>query len=144
MSVAATNCDAPSVIRWSLDQLGEHRVRVRLISPSVMEAETGTADVYGYAEPELLTFSTGIRCRYLAATVAHEVAHVWQYRATGASDLYAALGHDHAEIVADCTAMSTGWMDYRPYLTARQREIGQVGCTGAELTVAAELRRWAR
>ncbi|UMP05575.1 hypothetical protein [Amycolatopsis sp. EV170708-02-1] len=78
----------------------EHQVQVRLISPAAMEAEIGAANVYGYSEPELLTFSTGIQCRYPAATVAHEVAHVWQFRATSAGDLYAAVGHDHAEIVA--------------------------------------------
>ncbi|MGW4129514.1 hypothetical protein [Amycolatopsis japonica] len=132
------------MVRWALEQLGEHQVRVRLVSPAAMEGEIGAPNVYGYAEPELLTFSTGIQCRYLAATVAHEVAHVWQFRATGAGDLYAALSHDHAEIVADCVAVSTGWHDYRPYLTARQLEIGQVGCTDAEQTAAAELRRWAR
>ncbi len=140
----AAPCDTAAVIRWALEQLGEHQVQVRLIPPAVMEAEIGAANVYGYAEPELLTFSTGIRCRYLAATVAHEVAHVWQYRATGAGDLYAAMGHDHVEIVADCVAVSTGWEDYRPYLAARQREIGQVGCTAAEVTAAADLYRWAR
>lgn len=143
-NAAAPPCDTAAVVRWALDQLGEYKVDTRIISPADMVAETGAANNYGYAEPELLVFSSAAQCRYLAATVAHEVAHVWQYRASGARDLYSALGHDYVEIIADCIASSTGWEDYQPYLTTRLKEIGQAGCTTAETAAATALHQWAR
>lgn len=146
-AVAAPACDVAAVARQALAELGEHATTVQVISPDKMADETGARTTAGYADPDALTFNSAMPCRYVASTTAHEVAHVWQYRATGTRDgnaLYARLGHDVTEIVADCAAVLTGWDDYSPYLAARQKTTGQVGCSGPELVAAFSLRGWTR
>lgn len=146
-AVAAPACDVAAVARQALDDLGEHVAHLEVISPDRMAVEVGDRTTGGYADPDQVTLNSTLPCRFVATATAHEVAHVWQYRATGTSDggaLYDRLGHDPAEVLADCTALLTGWETYSPYLAARQKATGQVGCTGRELAAAAELRGWAR
>jgi hypothetical protein len=144
-------CDLRATAGQALARLGERRVIVAVWSQTEVDVVVPAGSA-AFAEPTadgggrvILSNEPGqVPCRYAWATVAHEMAHVWQYRACRCSDVYAAYGTVRAEILADCAAALTGWPDYRPYLTDRQHRTGQVGCTTAELATAAGLRVWSR
>jgi hypothetical protein len=135
----AVDCDRAALVADAARNLGEHQASLRLVGPAEMEELSGDATNYGVADTETVAFLTTMECRYVAATVAHELTHVWQARSIGEGDIYAAFGHDHAEAVADCGAALTGWEDYAPYLTKRG-----YGCTGQELQEAKQFRGWAK
>lgn len=137
---SAADCDRAALVADAAQELGEHRAYLRLVGPAEMEELTGNASNYGAAEPETVAFLSTMDCRYVKSTVAHELTHVWQFRAIGDRDnLYSEYGHDRAEVLADCGSALTGWEDYYPYLTARG-----YGCTPGELQQARQLRGWAK
>lgn len=147
---AGTHCDTETAAREAVARLGEtHTTVVALPQAQLDLVSPGTA---GYPQ----TFSDGsarivltantrtLPCVYVWAVTAHELAHVWQYRATDNADLYTVFGRERTEIVADCVAVLTGWHDYRPYLTERATDGGPADCTAAELAEAKQLQGWAR
>lgn len=143
---AGAECDTATAADEAVTRLGEGHVAVFVRSQADLDAIVPAGSA-GYAEPTpdgngriVLTSDHGyLPCRFVWSTVAHEWTHVLQYRACGGCDLYANGRGPHAEIVADCGSVLTGWPDYYPYLNERGR-----GCTTSELHEAKELRRWAR
>lgn len=131
--VAIVDCDRAALISEAASALGEHRAYLRLVGPAEMAELSGDATVYGLADTETVAFSTLMECRYVKATVAHELTHVWQFRSGDAEYT------TEDEIVADCGSVLTGWEDYYPYLTKRG-----FGCTPQEVQQARQLRGWAK
>ncbi|WP_328449021.1 hypothetical protein [Amycolatopsis sp. NBC_00438] len=148
---AGARCDTATAADVALTRLGEHHVAVFVRPQADLDAVV-PAGAAGYAEPTpdgfgRITLTADQRvlpCRYVWSTIAHEWTHVLQYRACGGCDLYAGGRGPHAEIVADCGSVLTGWPDYWPYLTDRANASGRDGCSSSELAEAKALRRWTR
>ncbi|MEV6648042.1 hypothetical protein [Amycolatopsis sp. NPDC051371] len=142
---AGARCDTAEAADAALTRLGEYRVAVVVVGQPEIDAVVPMGSA-AYAEPTpdgdgqivLSNLPGQVPCRYAWATVAHELAHVWQFR-SGDTDYT-----PEDEIVADCAGALTGWPDYAPYLTARHAHGGPVGCSSGELAEARQLRRWAR
>ena len=124
-------CQVKELASEALSSLQETRTEVRVVTRAQMDQ--GSEGVAAYADVDLIVFADDLPCRYVKATTAHEVAHVWQLR-SGDEDYTV-----DDEYVADCVASTTGWEDYAPYLTQRG-----YACTDAELATASALKGWAK
>ncbi|HEY3478729.1 MAG TPA: hypothetical protein VG674_30210 [Amycolatopsis sp.] len=146
-----TRCDTTAAADTAVARLGEHHVAVFVRPQADLDAVVPPGSA-GYAEPTpdgfgrivLTADQSLLPCRYVWSTIAHEWTDILQYRACGGCDLYAGGRGPHAEIVADCGSVLTGWPDYYPYLAQRAAADGRDGCSRAELAEAKELRRWTR
>lgn len=124
-------CQVKELASEALSALQETRTEVRVVTRSQMDRDSKGAAAY--ADVDLIVFADDLPCKYVMATTAHEVAHVWQFR-SGDQDYT-----QDDEYVADCVASTTGWPDYAPYLTQRGYT-----CTDAELATASDLKGWAK
>ncbi|MEU8636809.1 hypothetical protein AB0C38_31950 [Amycolatopsis sp. NPDC048633] len=118
-------CELDTSIRTALERLHEPGLRYTV--------ESGM-DAGGYAEPEHIVISDAWSgwCSLVWAVVAHEVAHVRQFRDARPLSDY------EAEIGADCAALRTGWLTEQqsPYLAERHAHGGPAGCTDFEQLTA--------
>ncbi len=123
---AGARCDRTTAGHEALQRLHEPAVDLRVRSPARMPD-----DAAGTASRERVTISAALPCSMVWGVVAHETAHVRQFRLTGEAD----------ELGADCAASRTGWLraDQWPYLAQRRAHGGPVGCTAAEQLTAARL-----
>lgn len=124
-------CQVAELASGALTALGETRTEVQVVTRSQMELDTPGAAAY--ADHDRIVIADDLACRWIKATIAHEVAHVWQFRS--GDEIYT----QQDEYDADCVAASTGWDDYAPYLTQRG-----YSCTDQENATADTLKGWAR